>query len=251
MQHSDTASAEREHQASPLFDSRRFTIAMQIHAHLRQQVVAGVLRPLQCLSEKELAASMGVSRTPVREALGKLEEEGLVQIRPQYGTFVAPILVDGVNSSQFVREALECAAVREAARRCTTGDHERLAEILKRQTAEVSDAAFFEADDLLHRTLMGIAGQDTAWRVVHAAKATIDRVRYLSVQQPSKRKDILVEHRRIVDAVTARDEAAAAEAMRAHLQGVFASTERTMRQHPEFFGSQADTARPNRRRRTA
>ena len=233
----------------PTLDPRRATIAVQVHALLRHQVVAGVLRPMQCLSEKDLAASLGVSRTPVREALGKLEEEGLVQIRPQYGTFVAPILLDGVSSSQFVREALECTAVREAARRCTDADRTALAAVLDGQRPEVSDTAFFEADDRLHRTLMAVAGQETAWRVVHAAKATIDRVRFLAVQQPSKRRTILAEHRRIVRAVAAGDAAAAAEAMQDHLRGVFASTERFMHQHPEFFGPQV-APRPNRRRGT-
>ncbi|MGI4801431.1 MAG: GntR family transcriptional regulator [Janthinobacterium lividum] len=251
MEQTEAVLAERKQPALPVFASRQHTIAMQIHTHLRQQVVAGVLRPMQCLSEKELAAAMGVSRTPVREALGKLEEEGLVQIRPQFGTFVSPILAGGVSSSQFVREALECAAAREAARRCTPADQEELEQILMQQRPEVSDTEFFEADDRLHRRLMALAGQEAAWRVVHAAKATIDRVRYLSVKQPAKRKTILIEHRRIVAAVAARKEDAAVAAMHAHLQGVFASTERTMRQHPEFFGATPDAARPNRRRRQA
>lgn len=234
----------------PTLDPRRSTIAMQVHAHLRQQVVAGILRPMQCLSEKDLAARLGVSRTPVREALGKLEEEGLVQIRPQFGTFVAPIRLEGVRGSQFVREALECAAAREAALRCTPSGRAALSAILDQQRAEVSDAAFFEADDLLHRTLMAIAGQEAAWRVVHTAKATIDRVRFLSVQRPAKRRTVLAEHRRIVREVAAGDPLAAAGAMQDHLRGVFSSTEHTMRQHPEYFGPDAEAARPNRRRRT-
>jgi DNA-binding GntR family transcriptional regulator len=233
---------------APFLSARRATIAVQIYNHLRQQVVTGALRPMQCLSEKDLATTLGVSRTPIREALGKLEEEGLIQIRPQYGTFVAPILPESVASSQFVREALECAGVREAASRCTDADRKRLLDILAHQHACDGDTAFFEADDALHRMLMGMAGHEAVWRVVHAAKATIDRVRFLSVQRSTKRQAILAEHQRIVDCVCDGNAAGAAEAMRQHLRGVFESTEQTMQQHPEFFQSQPAATRPNRRR---
>ncbi len=217
---------------APFLSARRATISVQLYTHLRQQIVMGALRPMQCISEKDLAATLGVSRTPVREALGKLEEEGLIQIRPQYGTFIAPILPAAVSSSQFVREALECAGAREAAIRCNAQDRAALAEILASQRDTESDEAFFEADDGMHRRLMIIAGQPDAWRVVHAAKATIDRVRVLSVKRRTKRQTVMAEHQLIIERVCANDPEGAVLAMQSHLRGVFASTVQTMQQHP-------------------
>ena len=81
--------------------------------------------PGRQLSENELAAWLGVSRTPVREALARLREEGLVEIVAQLGTFVAPISPRAVTDAQFVREALECAAVRKAAELATDRRHRR------------------------------------------------------------------------------------------------------------------------------
>ena len=221
---------------------------MQVYADLRHRIVTGALRPLQCLSETELALSLGVSRTPIREALGKLEEESLVEIRPRFGTFVSPIFPASVSSSQFVREAMECTAVVEAARRCTLAERRQLEAILAEQQQAADDQSFVLADDMLHRALITMAGQDVAWGVVHSAKAVIDRVRYLSVQRPTKRPAILVEHHEIVGRVVARDPDGAADAMREHLRSVFASIQLTMATNPELFAWDEDGPRPNRYR---
>ncbi len=227
---------------------RRTTTSMQIYDDLRHRIVTGALRPLQCLSENELAVSLGVSRTPIREALGKLEEESLVEIRPRFGTFVSPILPASVMSSQFVREALECTAILDAARRCTPAQGDELKAVLAEQHRATDEDSFFTADDRLHRTLIDMAGQSAAWGVVHSAKAVIDRVRYLSLQRLTKRQSILVEHHRIVDRVIARDASGAADAMREHLRGVFVSIELSMAAHPQLFAWDEGGPRPNRHR---
>jgi DNA-binding GntR family transcriptional regulator len=110
-------------EAAALRPARRGTIAMQVYGLIRHNIVTARFQPGQRLSEKELAASLKISRTPVREAFGKLEEEGLISILPQHGTFVAPTSPDTVANSRFVREAIECAAIAEAARRCTMQMH--------------------------------------------------------------------------------------------------------------------------------
>jgi GntR family transcriptional regulator, rspAB operon transcriptional repressor len=234
-----------------LRSSRAATISVQVYRHLRERIVAGGYVPLQSISENELAEAFGVSRTPVREALGKLEEEDLISILPRYGTFVAPIRVSRVASDQFVREALECAAVAEAASRCTERDAAALRDILQRQASARTDAAFFEADETMHRTLMALAGRAAAWHIVDAAKATLDRIRHLSVRQTVKRRAILAEHARIVARVIAGDGPGAVSAMREHLRGVFTSTEQAMQRHPEFFHEAPGEPRPARRKRTA
>jgi GntR family transcriptional regulator, rspAB operon transcriptional repressor len=230
-----------------LLRGRRATIAVQIYRHLRRQIVAGDFVPLQPLSENELAARFGVSRTPIREALGKLEEERLVSILPQYGTFVAPILTDRLFSDQFVREALECAAIVEAANRCTPGDAAGLRAIIEQQRTAASEKLFFAADEAMHRALMALAGQEAAWQVVDAAKVNLDRIRHLAARHTFKRQSILIEHERIIAAVAAGDRDGAVAAMRDHLRGVFASSGQMMQMHPEFFQAAGD-ARPARPR---
>jgi DNA-binding GntR family transcriptional regulator len=228
---------------------RGATIAMQIYKHVRGQIVAGAYLPLHPLSETELAAVFGVSRTPVREAFGKLEEEGLISIQPQVGTFVAPVRIDRVAGDQFVREALECAAVRMAAGRCSAGDAGALEAMLAGQRACTTEAAFFAADEAMHRALLVLAGHAAAWHVLDAAKVNLDRIRHLAAREMFKRQAILQEHGRIVAAVVAGDADGAEAAMRDHVRGIFASSAMMMRVHPEFFQADAADARPARRKR--
>ena len=230
-----------------LSSGRRGTAGQQVYRQIRRDIIAGTFLPLHPLSESALAASFGVSRTPVREAFGKLEEDGLVAIRPQYGTFVAPIRIDRIAGDHFVREALECAAVQEAARRCTPADAADLRGRIELQRTLDSDKAFFDADDGLHQALMTIAGHQAAWHVVDSAKVNLDRVRHLSARGLFKRRQILAEHDRIVAAVTAQAPAEAATAMRQHLLGVFNSSEAMMKAHPEYFQPGAADLRPRRR----
>src|SRR5471030_2616454 len=108
----------------------------QAYQALRDAVVCGELEPGRQLSENELAELLGVSRTPVREALIRLRDDRLVEIVPQLGTFVTRISVAAVEDAQFIREALECAAVRIAATAADAGDISALAGLVRRQ-AEV------------------------------------------------------------------------------------------------------------------
>jgi GntR family transcriptional regulator, rspAB operon transcriptional repressor len=95
-------------------------------AWLRDEILSGRMRPGQALSENEIAQRLGVSRTPVREAIIRLESEGLLEVRPQVGTTVSPIDVDAVADVQFLREAIECRTVALAARSVSTADAREL-----------------------------------------------------------------------------------------------------------------------------
>src|SRR3954471_16619006 len=111
------------------------TARARVYANLRDAIVRADLAPGRQLSENELAASLGVSRTPVREALQRLRDDRLVEIVPQLGTFVSPISTRAVADAQFVREALECAAIRLAAVNAVPADVLALRAILGRQEA--------------------------------------------------------------------------------------------------------------------
>ncbi|MEP7276539.1 MAG: GntR family transcriptional regulator, partial [Betaproteobacteria bacterium] len=95
-------------------------------AWLRDEILSGRMRPGQALSENELAQRLGLSRTPIREAIIRLESEGLLTVRPQVGTTVAPIDVEAVADVQFLREAIECRTVALAAKRATAADAREL-----------------------------------------------------------------------------------------------------------------------------
>ena len=220
---------------------RRQTIGNQIHALLRREIVAGQLLPRTVLSEQELSRRFGVSRTPVREALIKLADEGLIDTYPQYGSFVAPIKLQDVYDSQFVREALECAAVERAAERIGADQAKALKAVLDRQRflqRAGDNDAFFAADEEMHALIMEVAGHPNAWRQVESAKAQMDRVRFLIMRLPRKLSSVLTEHGLIVDRLIARDRRGAVDAMRVHLRGLFRSVEILMGENAGYFADE-------------
>ncbi len=226
------------------------TAAAQIHEHLRADIVAGRLPPRALLAEAELVRLFGVSRTPIREALIKLADESLVEIYPQYGSFVAPIRLADVYDSQFVREALECAAVVQAVERLDAGQARALGTMLDRQAAlyRAGDGdGFFAADEAMHAALMAIAGHERVWRQVASAKAQMDRVRQLAMRLQLRGRQVLDEHAAVIDRVVQRDAAGAAEALRRHLRGLFQSLDILRAERPDYF-AEATERTPLRRR---
>src|SRR3982075_1211422 len=134
----------------------RQPVALRVYEILRRSIITMRLRPRQKVSEAELALELGVSRTPVREALIKLAEDRLVEILPQRGSFITPIRLHEVLEARFIREALEIAVVREAA---ASGRGEvlgRLENLLQAQRAAARDKdleRFLELDEAFHHTL--------------------------------------------------------------------------------------------------
>ena len=207
----------------------------QVYAALRAAIVAAEFEPGQRLSENELAAQLGVSRTPVREALARLRDDRLVDIVPQLGTFVTPISVAAVMDAQFVREALECAAVRLAAQRADAADVARLRAIIARQRAVDSPEAFLKLDDELHAELCALSGHGVAWTITLRANGHLDRIRRLSLPQPRYLPQMIDEHEQVVDAIAASNPDAAEAALRHHLRMVLSELPGIRHDRPGYF----------------
>jgi GntR family transcriptional regulator, rspAB operon transcriptional repressor len=238
-------SADSDAKAASGQTMRRQTIGGQIRAVLRREIIVGQLAPRTMLAEQELSQRFGVSRTPIREALIKLAEENLVEIYPQYGSFVAPIKLQDVFDSQFVRESLECAAVERAVERIDAAQIKALRAILQRQRQLHRSGdydEFFLADERMHALIMDIAGHANAWRQVENAKAQMDRVRHLSMRIVRKRPSVIAEHSLIVDRLVHRDCAGALAAMRSHLRGLFRSVEVLSATNAGFFAVEGGDA---------
>ncbi|HET8673179.1 MAG TPA: GntR family transcriptional regulator [Thermoleophilaceae bacterium] len=211
---------------------------MQVYAALRDAIVRAELEPGRRLSENELAARLGVSRTPVREALARLRDERLVEIVPQLGTYVTRISPQAVADAQFVREALECAAIRRSAERASDEDVAALEDNLRAQEraqrAKDWDSLYL-LDDQFHRVLCDASGHATVWLVSQRAKGHLNRVRRLSLPRASFIEEVIAEHRLVIDAVCAHDPDLAERELRQHLQLVPRELPRIRAEHPDFF----------------
>jgi GntR family transcriptional regulator, rspAB operon transcriptional repressor len=216
----------------------RGTAREQVYATLREAIVSAELEPGRRLSENELADMLGVSRTPLREALSRLRDDRLVVIVPQLGTFVTLISEDAVADAAFVREALECAAIRLTTERATHEDLEDLqANLAAQDRAEASgDVEAFDAlDKSLHRMLCEIGGREIAWSLSRRANGHLARVRRLSLPEPGFLGEMVAEHRAVVAALADGDPDAAEAALRHHLRMVHSSLPRLRAAHPDYF----------------
>ncbi len=207
----------------------------QVHRLLRQRIIQNDLEPGARVSETEIAARYGVSRQPVREAFIKLAEEGLVEVRPQRGTFVCKIAISSVVGAQFVRSAIETEIVARLAAQPDPGLIRTLRKLLAEQMA-VSEGGqgFVELDDLFHQTLAEAAKQAYAWGVVEEIKSQMNRARYLTTSQFPVRP-LVEQHTAIVDAIEQGDVAAAQRTMKRHLSEILKDLPEITKGRPEYF----------------
>jgi len=216
----------------------RAPIPPQIYERLRRAITTLAMTPAQSLSEQDLARQFGVSRTPVREAIIRLQDEGLIDVWPQRGSFVAPIRLRDVEEAQFIREALEVAVIRKLAAMPGAAGLATLRANLRLQDRAVrlrDRAGFFELDEAFHRSLCEAAGLPKSWRLIQSVKLQMDRVRHLSLPREGHLECILKQHRDVVEAVAAKHPQRAALAMTAHLQEILRTLRHLGAERPDLF----------------
>ena len=194
-----------------------------VYQGLRSDIIAMLIQPGDKISENDLARRFGVSRTPAREAMQRLADEGLLEIFPQSGTFVARIPYEELPEAMVIRKSLERTTASMAATLATRSQVLTLASIIEqqREAATVEDASgFHRADELFHAKLAEIAGYPGIWKLVLQVKTQVDRFRRLTLVVPHRMFTVIEQHERILDAIQKADPDAAGQAMVAHLDSV-------------------------------
>lgn len=206
-----------------------------VYDELRRRVVTLELAPGAPISENELAAELGVSRTPVREALIILAQDGLVQVFPKVGSFVARVDLQSVADAQFVRESVELASLDDVPGSPDPAIVQELRDNLDRQRQVDDVDVFFRLDEEFHHGLMRLAGHGGAWPAVVSAKAHLDRARRLGLTENRTPSVFAEQHDAVFHAVLDEGSAAARLLMRTHLRTVFDDIERVRLRSPELF----------------
>lgn len=194
-----------------------------VYKELRQAIVSYRIKPGERLHVEELASMLGVSLTPVRGAIQQLATEGLVEVKPRSGTFVANLTAEDVEETFQIRSALECLAGEEAVTRIDDAGLRRLREVLKslkRPVRTDEDRRAHEVDNSeLHQTIVRAAGNRRLVEMYEALNAHIKiaRVHASESDWPARLRDEQAEHEAIVDALEARDAEQVRRAMRKHL----------------------------------
>jgi DNA-binding GntR family transcriptional regulator len=217
---------------------RHGSVRNQVYGLLRDAIIQLRLRPGNPLSETELAKQLKVSRQPVREAFIKLADAGLVEVRPQRGTYVLLISRREVENARFVREAIEVAFVRKAAAEATDGLVDELRQSILRQIAardRGDHAEFLQHDEEFHQAIARGAGCESAWKLLETLKAQMDRVRFLSFSEATPIETLITQHEAIAAGIEAHDPERAETAMRVHLGEILKSLPKLADAHPDLF----------------
>lgn len=219
------------------FDRTR-QAAPQVFEHMRDQIIAMALPPGTVLSRPELAAQYGISQTPVRDALIRLAEEGLVDIFPQHATRVSRIDVALARQAHFLRRSVELEIVRTLAVAPDAALVERLRMTVARATRMLelqSLGEFSDNDQAFHRALYDAAHVPDLFALVRRQSGHLDRLRRLHLPIPGKAGAVLRDHAAIVDAIAEGNPVRAEAVLREHLSGTLANLDEIRERHGDYL----------------
>ncbi|MBL9050329.1 MAG: GntR family transcriptional regulator [Tabrizicola sp.] len=214
------------------------SLGQRVYQTLRQAILSLTYRPGEILRKPEICDALGVSRSPVADAVARLQAEGLVDVVPQAGTFVARFSMQEIREGAFLREAIELAAIERVAERITDEQLTLLRRNLTVQAALVADGdtpGFYAMDAAMHELLLNFTGFPKLAQVSETAWLHVNRARQLVLPVPGRIPATLAEHQAILAALEARDPAQARLAVRSHLRQLISYLEPLERDRPDLF----------------
>ncbi|MGL4286208.1 MAG: GntR family transcriptional regulator [Phreatobacter sp.] len=224
--------------ASPLIQDRSRHAASRVFDALRDEIIALSLPPGAPLSRLELQERFRVSSTPVRDALLRLQEEGLVEVFPQHATIVSLIDLDGARQAQFLRRSIEIEIAGVLAETPDAALAARLRSITEHQewVAGRGDLNQFSALDLqFHKVMYEAARVASLWVLVRRQSGQIDRLRRLHLPVEGKAQQVIDDHFAIIRAIEAGKPREAQAVVREHLSKSLAFSAAIRSRYPSYF----------------
>ncbi|PCJ82434.1 MAG: GntR family transcriptional regulator [Hyphomicrobiales bacterium] len=213
--------------------------ASRVYDDLRQRIVDMTLPPDTTLARTDLSNEYEVSQTPIREAMQRLELDGLVKIFPQSRTIVTRIDIRQLFEAHFLRIALESELVRRLAIDKNPDLVTRLKTIIQMQEAVVDSphevVLFHELDEAFHQTMFNSAGQPGLYNLAKSKGGHLSRVRRLDLPREGKSRAILKGHIAILKAISDGDPEKSQVAIRDHLTGTVARIDLLQKEYPNYF----------------
>ncbi len=210
----------------------------RVYEAIKAAILSFDFEPGAVLKKGPICDALGVSRTPVSDAIMKLEADRLVEVIPQSSTRVAKMSMKEIREDAFLREALEVSAVEYAAEHRTDELLARLNRNLRMQDLQVEDQDYeelFKTDQEFHRLIMGCCNIDRLHATIGFVSNHMDRARKLMLPIPGRSLDSVTEHRKIFEAIQKADPAAARVAMQQHLRHLIKRLEPLEKQRPDLF----------------
>jgi DNA-binding GntR family transcriptional regulator len=214
------------------------SLAQKVYASLKEAILSIAYRPGEILRKSEICTELGVSRSPVAEAVARLQAEALVDVIPQAGTFVARFSLAEIREGAFLREALELHAIDQVARSITPDQIAQLRRNLRFQEvliAEGDTAGFYRLDAEMHELILSFTGHRRLPGLAQTAWVHVNRARQLILPRPGRIGDTVREHKAIITALESGDPVAARAATGQHLRQLVTLIESLARETPDLF----------------
>jgi len=209
-----------------------------VFERLRRLIVTLELEPGTTLNRQELQAMFGLSSTPLRDALLRLSEEGLVDIVPQSATRVSRIDIANARQTQFLRRALEVEVVKTVCNLAEKQFVDDLREIVERQRGFAAKRSFQEfdvADGAFHGRLFDAAGMSDLYALIRRRSGHVDRIRRLHLPVLGKMQQVIRDHDLIIKAIAKSKAEDAERRVRDHLSHSLAYSPKLREKHPSYF----------------
>ncbi|MDP3196696.1 GntR family transcriptional regulator [Tabrizicola sp.] len=229
--------------AARLLPLERFqgSLGQRVYQSLKHAILTLAYRPGDIIRKPEICERLGVSRSPVADAVARLAADGLVDVIPQAGTFVTRLSMTDIREGAFIREAIEVAAAELVAEQITEDQLRDLRRNLKLQEALVADGdsqGFMTLDGQMHEMMLSFTGFPRLPQVSQTAWLSVHRARQLILPVEGRMQATLEEHRAILAAFEAHDPEAARLAVQHHLRQLLTYLQPLERAHPELFSHQ-------------
>jgi DNA-binding GntR family transcriptional regulator len=201
-------------------------MGQRVYEEIKEAIINNTIKPGTMIQERILAEKLGVSRTPVREALRRLNSEGLIELIPGKGATVTKITIEDIREIMQVREPLECLAVKLAAERIQPQDIKYLEDMIANWDKEIncSDQINFQSlstkDIAFHEYIVEIAGNKRLASILNMLRDQIRRITFLTQDNKARIETSFPQHLKILEALKHKDPVAAEESMRQHMQSI-------------------------------
>lgn len=222
----------------PALDDLNGPLANRVYTAVKTAILSLDFPPGAMIRKAAICDHLGLSRSPVSDALAKLAGEGLVDVIPQSGSRVARLSMSTIREDAFLREALEVAAARHAALHRSAETLARLnrnIEMQKLLIVDVDGEDFLKTDDAFHEIIFATTGVTRLPSAVRSFSQHVDRARLLMMPEPGRLAETVEEHIAIVQAIAQQDAEAAQDAMRHHVQQLLKRLEPLGAERPDLF----------------
>jgi len=213
------------------------SINTRVYNKIKEDIMHLELKPKEEVSVQKLADAYGASRTPIREAVLKLSQEGLVNVKPQAKTIIQPISEERVKQENFIRKSLELSAVPDFLYNCspyTLDTLDEMIEIQRRAIKKNKILDFCEIDHRFHKLLFNTASKELAYQVIESSATHSQRLFFLRAKQSGVSEEIVEDYKKMVDNMRSGKEELLERMVDGHIEQYY-SVGNLKKQYPDYF----------------